>query len=92
MGIFVDLCHLHDYGGFYILRSPEHIYEFMNSFGVEGNIETLKMAPTRLFVLHMIDVLAEVEVDYLVVSKLVLKGHDYGSLRLLGGATKVMLM
>ena len=75
--------------------SPQHIYGFVNSFGVEGGIETLKMAPTRLLVLRMVDIVAKVEVDYVVVSNLVLEGHNYGCsglfrVRLL--ATKVVPM
>ena len=40
------------------------------------------MAPTYLLVLKMVDVVAEVESNYVVVSKFVLEGHDYGYLDL----------
>ena len=58
--------------------SPENVYGFVNLCGVESGFETLKMAPTHLFILCMVDIVAKVEDDYVVASKLVLKGHDYG--------------
>ena len=54
------------------------MYGFVNPLCVDGDVETLKMAPTRLFVLRMVDVVAKVEAGYVAVSKLVLEGHAYG--------------
>ena len=43
------------------------------------------MAPTCSLVLRIINVVAEVEADYVAIFKLVLGGHDYGCLALLLG-------
>jgi hypothetical protein len=59
---------------------PNNVYGFVNPFGVESGVETLKMSPTCLFVLYMVDIDGEVGHNYLVVSILVLEGHDYGCL------------
>lgn len=58
--------------------SPKNDYGFMNLFGVDSGVETLKMAPFHMLVLRMVEVVAKVEVDFVAVSKLVLESHDYG--------------
>ena len=42
-------------------QCPKNVYGFVNPFGVESGVETLKMKPTRLFVLCMVDIDGEVE-------------------------------
>lgn len=57
--------------------SLKNVYGIVKPFGLDGGIETLKMAPTCLLVLHMVNVVAKVEADYVAVSKHVFEGHDY---------------
>ena len=63
--------------GYKVNPSLENVHGFVNLFSSYGGVHTLKMAPTRLLILHMVDV---VEPDYVVVSKFVLEGYDYGCL------------
>ena len=69
--------------GYKVNFSPKNVYGFVNPFGVDGGVETFMMTPTHLLVLHMVDVVAKVEADYVIISKLVLEGHGYGCLGLL---------
>ena len=71
--------------GHKVKSSPKNVYGFVDPFGVDGGVETFMMTPTHLFVLHMVDVVAKIETDYVVISKLVLEGHGYGFLGLLLG-------
>ena len=84
--------------GYKVNLSSENICGFVNSFGVDNGVQLLKLAPTRLLVLHMVDVVAEVTTSYVAISKLVLDDHNDGCLDLFfwgGGvllAPKVVLM
>ena len=57
--------------------SPKNVYGIVKPFGLDNGIKPLKMAPTCLLVLHMVDIVANVEADYVTVSKHVFEGHDY---------------
>ena len=65
--------------------SSKNVCRFVNPFNVDNGIQTLTMAPTRLLVLCMVDIVAEVEAGHVAISKLVIEGNDNGCLGLFGG-------
>jgi hypothetical protein len=71
--------------GYKVKLSPKNVYGFVDPFGADGGVKTFMKTPTHLLVLHMVDVVAKVEANYVVISKLVLEGHGYGCLGLLLG-------
>lgn len=62
------------------LSPSKNTYGLVNPFGVDHGVETLKVAPSHLLILHIVDIVSEIEANYVAVSKFLFEGHDYGCL------------